>query len=279
MMIDQLGRKVQVPDNVQRVVALAPSITEIIFSLEQENRLKGATQFSDFPPEALNLPKVGSYIHLDLEKIVSLKPDLCIAIKDGNSKFVAERLGSLKIPVFAVDPRDLDSVMNTVLQVGELMGAQKQADNLVKNMKQRINRVDKLVSGINHRPRIFFQIGIAPIVSIGTHTFIHDLIERAGGENLAKGPTPYPRFSKEQVISFAPEVLIITSMARGEIFHKVKEQWGKWEKMPAVKNDRIVLVDSNIFDRPTPRMVDALETLVKIIHPNLFKLEEIKDNL
>lgn len=276
IMTDQLGRQVNVPDNPKRVVALAPSITEIIFALGQEKRLKGVTQFSDYPPETARLPRVGSYIHLDLERIVALKPDLCIATKDGNSKAVADRLEALNIPVYTVDPRDLDSVMVTILQLGHLFDAKK-AQNLVSDMNARIHHIEKKVTGTAYRPRVFFQIGIAPIVSVGTDTFIHDLIVRAGGKNLAEGKTPYPRFSKEQVISLSPEVFIITSMARGEVFNKVKREWGQWENMPAVKNDRIALVDSNIFDRPTPRMVDALEELAKHIHPELFTPGTLKE--
>ena len=104
---DQLGREVSLPDDPKRIVSLAPSITEMIYALGRDNHLKGATQFSDFPKEAKKLPKVGSYVRLDLEKIVALRPDLCLATKDGNPGEVAKRLESLKIPVYAVDPRNL----------------------------------------------------------------------------------------------------------------------------------------------------------------------------
>ena len=117
---DQLGRQVTVPDKPQRVVSLAPSITEIVFALNQGHRLQGVTTYSDFPPEALKLPRVGSYVHLDLEKIVSLKPDLCIAIKDGNPRLIAQRLESLRIPVYAVDPDNLKTIMKTVTEIGTL---------------------------------------------------------------------------------------------------------------------------------------------------------------
>ena len=102
--VDQLERRVTLPDDPQRVISLAPSITEIIYALEQANRLKGVTRYSDFPIEATKLPKIGSYVRLDLERIVALNPDLCIAIKDGNPKEVIDRLGSLKILVYVVNP-------------------------------------------------------------------------------------------------------------------------------------------------------------------------------
>ena len=271
---DQLGRYVIVPDNPKRVVALAPSITEIIFGLGQAHRLKGVTTYSDFPPEAQKLPKVGSYVHLDLEKIVALKPDLCIAIKDGNPRVIAQRLESLNIPVYAVDPDNLASIMKTVLEIGGLLDAQERADRLVESMHTRIRKVKTLVAKAAHRPGVFFQIGVSPIVSVGTHTFIHELIVLAGGTNLAAGPVSYPRFSREQVLALSPEVIIITSMERSAVFEKVKAEWEKWPHMPAVRNQRIYVEDSNFFDRPTPRLVDGLELLIRLIHPELVETNQ-----
>jgi iron complex transport system substrate-binding protein len=266
---DQLGRHVIVPDKPQRVVSLAPSITEIIFALDQGRRLQGVTTYSDFPAEAVKLPKVGSYVHLDLEKIVALKPDLCIAIKDGNPRVIAQRLESLKIPVYAVDPNNLETVIKTVLEIGELLNARNRANQLAQNMNLRIQKVKYLVAKTTQRPRVFFQIGVSPIVSVGTHTFIHELIVMAGGNNLAAGPVPYPRFSREKVLALSPDIIIITSMSRGAVFEKVKAEWEKWPDMPAVRNQRIYIEDSNFFDRPTPRLVDGLELLLRLIHPEL----------
>ncbi|MFZ0483835.1 MAG: cobalamin-binding protein [Desulfobacterales bacterium] len=266
---DQLGRHVTVPDTPQRVISLAPSITEIVFALNQGHRLQGVTTYSDFPSEAVKLPKVGSYVHLDLEKIVALKPDLCIAIKDGNPRMIAQRIESLKIPVYAVNPNNLETIMKTVLEVGALLNAKDQADRLVQNMELRIQKVKSLVAKSTHRPRVFFQIGVSPIVSVGTHTFIHELIDIAGGTNLAAGAISYPRFSRERVLALSPEIIIITSMARKALFEKVKAEWEKWPNMPAVRNRHIYVEDSNFFDRPTPRLVDGLELLLRLIHPEL----------
>jgi iron complex transport system substrate-binding protein len=266
---DQLGRHVAVPDKPYRVVSLAPSITEIVFALDQGHRLQGVTTYSDFPPEAVKLPKVGSYVHLDLEKIVALKPDLCIAIKDGNPRVIAQRLESLKIPVYAVDPNNLETIMKTVLEIGTLLNAKGRANQLVQNMDLRIQKVKSMVAMATHRPRVFFQIGVSPIVSVGTHTFIHELIVLAGGTNLAAGLIPYPRYSREKVLALSPEIIIITSMARSAVFEKVKAEWEKWPNMPAVRNRRIYVEDSNFFDRPTPRLVDGLELLIRLIHPEL----------
>ncbi len=268
---DLLGRRMAVPKDPRRVVSLAPNITEIVYALGQAHRLVGATTYSDYPATANTLPKVGSYVHLDLERIVSLAPDLCLAIRDGNPIAAISRLESLGIPVYAVDPRDLESVMDTLSRIGGLLQADKAAEQLVQDMRRRIQTVENLVAKAVSRPGLFFQIGVSPIVSVGTNTFIHELIVRAGARNLAEGNTAYPRFSKEQVLEMSPDIIIITSMARKAVFEKIKQDWNQWTNLPAVKNNRIYFKDSSLFDRPSPRLVDALEIMVRLVHPEMFE--------
>jgi len=268
---DQLGREIRVPDDPKRIIALAPSITEIIFALGQQDRLKGTTQYSNYPAEAALLPKVGSYVRLDLERIVALKPDLCIAIKDGNPKEIIDRLQSLDIPVFAVNPHNLGSMLETIQIIGGILNASLDAKTLLNDMRSRIQQVDAIVSRADHRPRVFIQIGISPIVSAGTNTFINELIFRAGGINVAAGYSAYPHFSREQVLALAPDVLIVTSMARSGAYEKAKEDWYRLSDMPAVRQKRIYTVNSDLFDRPSPRLVEALEILTRLLHPELFK--------
>jgi iron complex transport system substrate-binding protein len=267
--VDQLKRQVMVPDDPGRVISLAPSITEIVFALKQENRLKGVTRYSDYPAEAKKLPRVGSYVRLDIERIVALNPDLCIATKDGNPKVIIDRLASLNIPVYVVNPHDLDSILETILEIGAILNADHRAKTLTTSMRTRVQRVVSRVAQVNYRPRVFFQIGISPIVSAGTDTFIHELIEIAGGINLAEGRFAYPRFSREQVLALEPEVFIITSMARQAGFEQVKAGWRRWPSIPAVRDERIFIVDSDLFDRPSPRLVSGLELLTRLIHPEL----------
>ena len=269
--IDLLGRSMSVPVNPRRVVALAPNITEIVYALGQAQRLVGATTYSDFPQAAAALPKVGSYVHLDLERIVALNPDLCIAIKDGNPIATVTRLESFRIPVYAVDPKNLKSVMDTIMRVGILLQAENKAKQLISNMQNRIQVVAERIAQADHRPKVFFQIGIAPIVSVGTNTFIHELIEMAGAHNLAAGNIAYPRYSKEQVLGMLPDIIIVTSMAREAAFERIRNDWYQWQDLPAVKHQRVYIQESNLFDRPSPRLVDALETLARLIHPELFE--------
>lgn len=268
---DPVGRQLTVPDSPQRVVALAPSITEIVFALGQSHRLKGVTRYSDYPPEARDMNQVGSYVQLDLERIVALAPDLCIAIKDGNPKGVVQRLMKLNIPVYAVNPRSLDTVMHTISEIGTLLDADTRARSLVTALRERIARVSETVARAATQPRVFFQIGVSPIVSVGNHTFAHELILRAGGINLTQGDTPYPRYSREQVLGLAPDVIIITSMARAAVFEQVKADWLRWPQLPAAREQRIHIENSNLFDRPSPRLVDGLELLARLLHPDLFE--------
>jgi iron complex transport system substrate-binding protein len=267
--VDAAASPRKAPADPRRVVALAPSITEIIFALGQAHRLQGVTRFSDYPAAAQSPPKVGSYKHLDLERIVALRPDLCIGVKDGNPPHVVARLRGLGIPVYLVDPKNLEGVIASVRQIGALLGAKDQARALGADMQHRIDRVKALVAQTEYRPRVFFQIGIAPIISAGNQTFINELITLAGGINLAAGSVPYPRFSREKVLALKPEVIIITSMARGQTFEQVKAQWAGWPNLPAAAQGRIFIVDSNTMDRPTPRLVDGLELLCRLIHPEL----------
>jgi iron complex transport system substrate-binding protein len=269
---DPLGRSVQVPNEPRRVVSLAPSITEIVFALGRESQLVGVTRFSDYPPAAGNLPKVGSYIHLDVERIAALRPDLCIGIKDGNPLTAIDQLQGLGIPVFAVDPRDLESVMHSIAVIGDLLNAAPRADAIVADMQARLDRVRRRVAQSRRRPRVFFQLAASPMVSVGGGTFIHDLIVKAGGSNVADGPNPYPRYSREQVIALAPEVIVISSMERAGGFDQVRTEWMQWPAIPAVARNAVFVAPSNLFDRPSPRLVEGLELLAGYIHPDLFEV-------
>lgn len=268
---DLTGRNLQVKAHPQRVVALAPSVTEIVYALGQEARLVGVTRYSNYPAEAGRLPKVGSYVHLDVERIVALQPDLCLAVKDGNPLASIEQLESLGLPVYAVNPIDLERVMQSVQVIGDLLDASTKARAITNDMRKRIAHVETRVAQTSARPTVFFQIGISPIVSVGSDTFIHTLIELAGGTNLAAGKAPYPRFSREQVIALAPEVMVISSMARAAVFEQVKAEWMQWPAIPAVQRQAVFIAPPDLFDRPSPRLVDALELLAGLIHPQLFE--------
>jgi len=268
---DPIGRSITVPDNPRRIISLAPSITEIIFDLGQQNRLVGVTRYSTYPPAAAKLPRVGTYVRLDLERILALQPDLCLAVKDGNPIAAIRRLGDLGIPVYALDPRDMAAIMETIRSLGELLDARQAAEALLSDMESRINRIRLRLQRAGSRPRVFLQIGISPMVSVGPNTLGDELIRLAGGINVVSGDAPYPVLSREQILALAPEVYIITSMDREMAFEKTREEWRQWSQMPAVRNQRMHLINSDLTDRPSPRLVDGLECIAALVHPDLFE--------
>jgi iron complex transport system substrate-binding protein len=133
--------------------------------------------------------------------------------------------------------------------------------------------VRTLVSKSSMRPRVFFQIDAEPMVSAGSKTFIHELIELAGGSNCSAGDDPYPRYSWEDILVLQPDIVLISSMAGGLDPKELLQTWKKWDQLDAVANNRIFVVDADLFDRPTPRLIDGLEIIAEIIHPEVFQLD------
>jgi len=276
-LIDQIGRPVNVPEQPKRVVSLMPSVTEIVFDIGAGDLLVGATQYATSPPAAAELPRVGSYKHLDVEKIVRLQPDLCLAVRDGNPKHIVDRLVAVGVPVFVVDPRTLEEIKESILLLGQALNVEAQAEKMATAMEKRLSRIDKTVKLATNKPKVFFQIDAAPIISAGHNTFIDKLITRAGGLNLASGTKPYPRYSWEDMLGLQPEIVIIASMAGGYTSDELKAGWQKWPQIQAVKNNKLYVVDADLFDRPTPRLIDGLERLLEILHPEL-QIAEISEN-
>lgn len=259
----------KVPVLPQRLVTLAPSLTEMVFAVGAGERLVGVDRHSDYPPQVQGLPRVGSYIHPDAERVVALRPDLVLAVRDGTPPHLLARLKYVGIPVRVVDPRTLEAVIATIVEVGTSVGVPGKAAELADNLSQRLARVRNLASQARSRPRVFFQIGVAPLVSAGSHTLIDELITTAGGLNVAAGGPPYPRFSREQVLALRPEVIIITTMEREGLFEQVKAEWQRWPQLPAARASRIHLIDSDLVDRPGPRIFNGLEQVFRLLHPDL----------
>ncbi|WP_457571998.1 ABC transporter substrate-binding protein [Desulfovulcanus sp.] len=268
--IDQTGRKVSLPACPRRVVSFAPSVTEIVHAIGCGHLLVGVSNFSDFPPAAARLPKVGSYISLNLEKIVSLRPDMCIAIKDGNPIDIIKRLEALDIPVYVVDPVNIATLIEAISGIGKVLNSQKQAEDVVSKIKQTVLHIQNRLKDVESRPRVLYQLSFDPLITIGRDTMIDEIIEIAGGDNVANHLTGYPRMNMEKIFSLSPDVIIIPSMAGSSYAREMKKMWQKWPTVNGVKNNRIFIVDSSLFDRPGPRIVQALEKMASILHPELF---------
>jgi len=272
-LIDQLGRKVEVAEPLTRVVSLIPSLTETSFEVGGGDVLVGVTRFATFPEAAAKLPRVGSYVALDIEKIVKLKPQLCLATKDGNPKSSVERLESLGIPVYVFDPKSLEDVVDTVVRLGDIYRTESQAASLAVGYNQRMDKVARQLDGVKEQPRVFFQIDAQPIFSAGSDTFLHELLVRSGAINLAADRTGYPRYSWEELLVLKPDVVLMASMGGGYSEQDLRARWEAWPQIPAVEKQRLYVVDADLFDRPSPRLIDALEHLVGLLHPELAEIQ------
>ncbi len=268
-MTDLAGRQVNLPQAPKRVVSLAPSITELVYALGREEVLKGTTQFSNHPLKARELPRIGSYARPDLELILGLKPDLVLAIRDGNPRHAIERLDALNIPVFALDSKNIEEIVLSIEALGEILNARAQAGILIEDMQKRMEQVEQKVAKTDFRPNVFFQADANPVIGVGESTFINEIISLSGGKNAIAGASGYPRMGWEDILRINPDVVIIASMAGGKNKEQLLQSWLRWPQLQAVQNERVHVVDADIFERPTHRLVEGLEILMGIIHPEL----------
>jgi iron complex transport system substrate-binding protein len=268
---DEVGREVAFSFPPRRIVSLAPNITEILFSLGLDEEIVGVSIHCNFPEKAKNKPRVGSYISLDYEKITSLKPDLIIATGAGNTRDMVDRLEKLGFPTYVLFPRNFADILRSIGHIGEVVNREREARVINEEMRKRKQRVVEITRGLP-RPKVFIQIGDVPLVTVGKGTFTDDLIRLAGGENIAgKEKEVYPRFGMEEVLKRSPEVIVISSMNPQGDYQKILQGWTRWRTIPAVKNGRLHLIDSDLLDRPSPRIIEGLEELAKVLHPEKFR--------
>jgi iron complex transport system substrate-binding protein len=264
--VDEVGERVEVPDRPERILPLAPSIAETLFALGLDRRIVGVTQFTTYPAAARKKPSVGSFYSPSLEKILALKPDLVIVGSEHQDEKISTTLRHFGIPVYRIRPVDLETIYRMIGDLGEITGTRDRADEIVRRMQNQAAAVARRVAG--KRPqKVFYQVGVDPIVAVNRHTFAADLIRRAGGRLVtADNPIRYPTYSIEKVIIAAPEVIIISTMSPGTDYQRFKKSWERWKTIPAVRNGRIYVIESDIVDRPSPRIVEGLARLADYIH-------------
>ena len=268
---DEVGREVTFSFPPKRIVSLAPNITEILFSLGLDEEIVGVSIHCNFPEKAKSRVRVGSYISLDFERITSLKPDLIIATGAGNTREMVDRSEKLGFTTYVIFPKNFNDILRSVAHIGQVVNRDREARGIIEEMRKRSQRVIELTKDLP-RPKVFIQIGDAPIVTVGKGSFADDLIRLAGGENIAgKEKEVYPRFGMEEILKRSPEVIVISSMNPKGDYQKTLQEWTRWKTIPAVKNGRIHLIDSDLLDRPSPRIIDGLEELARVLHPERFK--------
>jgi cobalamin transport system substrate-binding protein len=269
--VDEVGREVAFSFPPKRIVSLAPNITEILFSLGLDEEIVGVSIHCNFPEKAKSRVRVGSYTSLDFERITSLKPDLIIATGAGNTREMVDRLEKLGFTTYVIFPKNFNDILQSIAHIGQVVNRDREAREIIEGMRKRAQRVIELTKDLP-QPKVFIQIGDAPIVSVGKGSFADDLIRLAGGENIAgKEKEVYPRFGMEEILKRSPEVIVISSMNPKGDYQKTRQEWTRWKTIPAVKNSRIHLIDSDLLDRPSPRIIAGLEELARVLHPERFK--------
>ncbi|MBM4278470.1 MAG: cobalamin-binding protein [Deltaproteobacteria bacterium] len=268
---DEVGREVTFSFPPKRIVSLAPNITEILFSLGLDEEVVGVSIHCNYPEKAKSRVRVGSYISIDFERVISLRPDLVIATGAGNPREMVERLERLGFPAFVIFPKRFDDVLRSIRHLGQVAAKEKEALSIIESMQRRKERVVERTNNLS-RPKVFLQIGESPIVTVGKGSFGDNLIRLSGGENIAGNDREmYPRLGMEEILKRSPEVIFISSMNPKGDYERIVREWERWKTIPAVKQDRIHLIDSDLIDRPSPRIIEGLEEMARLIHPERVK--------
>jgi len=273
--IDGEGRSVVISGPAQRIVSLAPSNTEILYALGAGDKIVGRDEFSDYPLEAKSLPSVGGSMgEYDFEAIAALEPDLVLATSINTPKQI-KTLEEMGITVYMLpNPDDLEGLYSNLMIVGELTGQTTNADNLVASLKIRVQAVLDNVKEAGSTPSVFYELdGTDPAKpwTAGPDTFMSKWISLAGGYNVGdKLDASWAQISQEALIVADPEIILLGDAAYGMTPEQVAARPG-WDAISAVKNWKILVFDDNLISRPGPRLVDALEVLAQLLHPDLFK--------
>jgi iron complex transport system substrate-binding protein len=272
---DGLNRTVKLPGAPRRIVSLAPSNTEILYAVGAGKQVVGRDSFSDYPPDAKSLKDIGgSNGKYDTEAIVALHPDLVLAGEINTPELVSS-LQQLGLTVYYLpNPTTLEGMFANLETVGQLTGHSSQAGTLVKSLQARVAVVDARIMPLNYAPTVYYELDATDPTkpyTAGPGTFVDLLMARAGGVNIGKGLTSqWAQISLEQLVVSDPTIIILGDSAYGTTSAAVKQRPG-WSGLAAVKNGQIYPFDDNLVSRPGPRLVDGLEALAKLLHPEAFK--------
>jgi iron complex transport system substrate-binding protein len=271
---DDLGRAITIKGTPQRIVSLAPSNTEILFALNLGSKVVGIDDYSDYPAGAANITHVGApFPNFSIETITSLKPDLAVAFGYTLPDY-ASQLEALGIPVVVLAPKDINGVINDITLIGQITGSNSQAKKITADMQTRLNAVVAKTKGAA-LSRVFWEFDAtdpAKPWTAGPGSFNDALITLAGGQNIgAGGPSSSWQMNSEDIIKVDPQIILLDDFQFGTAVDSVGKRPG-WATISAVKNNAVYpITDPNLTDRPGPRIIDGLEMVAKLIHPELFK--------
>jgi iron complex transport system substrate-binding protein len=261
---DETGRKVTVPDHPHRVVCLVPSITDTVFALGSGGDVVAVSDYTTYPPEALKKPSIGSLVKPSIETILSFHPDLVLGTSIPGSTETAAQLKTVGIPVYFVDPHGLAGILQSVTNVGQALNRVPQAAALNASLARRIEAV-KARTADKPKPRVLVPVWYDPIVTIGKHAFITEIVEAAGARSVTDDLIPdWPQISMETVIARAPDALLL--IRGGKISIGMLQNRPGWSSLPVIQAGKVYYVDSGIQD-PSPVAINALEELAREFHP------------
>lgn len=266
---DDAGRRVSLPAKVDRVISLAPNLTEIVFAVGGGDRLVGRTSYCDFPPEVKAVAEVGDTLHPSLERIIALKAQVVLISTASQLEVFTQQLQNQNIAVYVTDPHDLEDVFRSITQLGSIVGQEEQAQVLVQKLRDRTKAVEEAVK--QEPPvRVFYQLSAEPLYTAGRDSFVTDLMRRAGAISVtADVPGAWPLFSSESALAAKPEAIILpTGRSMGSGNSIVTEAL---RKSPAALAGRVFRINDDHLVRPGPRAVDGLEEMAKALHPEAFK--------
>jgi len=267
--VDDTGRKLYLSDPPTRVVSLMPSITEMVFAIGAGDAVIGVTEWCDYPPEARTRAKVGDF-RPNIEAILALEPDLVLAV-DAVRNDALETLRRLKIPLFIMNTASLEHVYAHMQTLGRMFRRVPEANAMVHAMRAKVQAIVEKTRSAS-RPRVLYVLYERPFISVARGSFVHQILELAGADNIAKDAgTAWPRLSMEVVMQKDPEILLLPPRDDDESAGSGTEQWTQWSTLTAVKNNRVHFIPRIIVNRPGPRLVQGLAALARLIHPELFQ--------
>jgi iron complex transport system substrate-binding protein len=265
---DEANREIRVSGKIERVITLAPNLTEIVYAIGAGDRLVGNTTYCDYPEQAKSVQKVGDTLQPNIERILALRPNLIFISTSSQLEAFARQLSKHGIPVYVSDPHDLEGVIDSIENIAKLLNREKEAGDLVSRLRGRITAVEAAVK--NRKPvRVFYQLSAEPLYTAGRDGFVTDLIKRAGGLSVtADVPEAWPRYSQESAVAAQPDAIVLpTGGSMGDANSDVATGL---KRAPAVLNGRVFKIDGDLLVRPGPRAIDGLEQLARALHPEAF---------
>ncbi len=261
------------PEQINRIVSLAPNLTEILFALGLDEETVGVTLHSDYPAAAAKKPKMGTFWQPNIEAVIAAKPDLVITLGFNQQRNIAQRLERIGYNCLTVNIEKVGELFGTIEEIGTVTDRHRQAGELASELRVKLDKLSALV-GTGEKIRVLWVIGREPLRVAGRDTFVNELIELAGGEN-AIGPTvhKYPPIGPEQVIASAVDVIIEPAMAQNNVPEQQKaalRYWSRFRNVPAVANKRIYVISPDTVSRLGPRLYEGVETVARCLRPELF---------